>query len=56
MDSNFNFVLLHGAVKEITGYENEEFSSGKIQLAQFVDPEDLSNFHENRSWQTDAMD
>ena len=40
LDSNFNVVLLHGAVKEITGYENEEFCSGKIRLDQLVDPED----------------
>jgi PAS domain S-box-containing protein len=48
LDSNFNFVLLHGAVKEITGYENEDFFSGKIQLVQLVDTEDLNNFLENR--------
>ena len=48
LDSNFNVVLLHGAVKEITGYENEEFCSGKIRLDQLVDPEDLNDFLENR--------
>ncbi|RPJ70827.1 MAG: PAS domain S-box protein, partial [Alphaproteobacteria bacterium] len=48
LDSNFNLVLQHGAVKEITGYENEEFHSGKIQLIQLVEPEDRSNFLENR--------
>ncbi|MDW5550309.1 sensor histidine kinase [Methanosarcina sp.] len=49
MDINFDFVLLHGAVKEITGYEDKDFYSGIIQLAQLVDPEDRSNFFENRS-------
>lgn len=48
LDSNFNFVLLHGAVKEITGYENEAFQSGKIHLVQLVDPEDMRDFLENR--------
>ncbi len=48
LDSNFDIVLLHGAVQEITGYENEDFFSGKIQLAQLVDPEDRSDFLENR--------
>ena len=48
LDSNFNVVLLHGAVKEITGYENEEFCSGKIRLDQLVDPENLNDFLENR--------
>jgi PAS domain S-box-containing protein len=48
LDRNSNLVLLHGAVKEITGYENEDFFSGKIQLDQLVDPEDLRNFFENR--------
>lgn len=48
LDSNFDIVLLHGAVKEITGYENEEFRSGKIRLDQLVDPEDLSGFLEKQ--------
>jgi PAS domain S-box-containing protein len=48
LDSNFNFILLHGAIKEITGYENEAFCTGKVHLAQLVDPEDLNNYLENR--------
>jgi len=48
LDSNFDFVLLHGAVEEITGYESKEFLSGKIRLVQLVDPEDRSHFLENR--------
>jgi PAS domain S-box-containing protein len=48
MDSNYNFVLLHGAVEEITGYKDKDFFSGKIHLVQLVDPEDLSDFLENR--------
>lgn len=48
LDINSNFVLLHGAVKEITGYEIEEFLSGKIQFVLLVDTKDLSNFLENR--------
>lgn len=48
LDSNFNFALLCGAVKEITGYKNEEFYSGKIRFSQLVDPEDLNIFLENR--------
>lgn len=48
LDSNFNIVLLHGAVKEISGYEDKEFHSGQIRLDLLVDPEDLSDFLENR--------
>ncbi|MFY1113025.1 MAG: sensor histidine kinase [Methanosarcinaceae archaeon] len=48
LDNNFYLMLLHGAVKEITGYESKEFLSGKIRWAQLVDPEDLSHFLENR--------
>ncbi|WP_230627999.1 histidine kinase dimerization/phosphoacceptor domain -containing protein [Methanosarcina barkeri] len=48
LDSSFNFVLLHGAVKEITGYEDKDFFSGKVQLPQLVDFKDRSNFLENR--------
>jgi PAS domain S-box-containing protein len=48
LDSNYNFLLLHGAVEEITGYKDKDFFSGKIHLVQLVDPEDLSDFLENR--------
>ena len=48
LDSNYNFVLLHGAVEEITGYKDKDFFSGKVHLAQLVDPEDLNDFLENR--------
>jgi PAS domain S-box-containing protein len=48
LDSNYNFVLLHGAIEEITGYKDKDFFSGKIHLVQLVDPEDLSDFLENR--------
>lgn len=48
LDNNFNLVLLHGAVEEITGYRNEEFLSGKIRFAQLVHPEDRNNFLDNR--------
>ncbi len=48
LDNNFDLVLLHGAVDEITGYKTEEFLSGKIRLAYIVKPEDQDHFHENR--------
>ena len=48
LDNNFNLVILHGAVEEITGYGSEEFLSGKVKLAQIVNPEDKSLFLENR--------
>ncbi len=48
LDNNFNLVLLHGAVEEITGYKSEEFLSGKTSFAQLVNPEDKSNFLQNR--------
>lgn len=48
LDRNYNFVLLHGAVEEITGYKDKDFFSGKVHLAQLVDPEDLNDFLENR--------
>jgi PAS domain S-box-containing protein len=48
LDSNFDFVLLHGAVNEITGYENEDLCSGKVKLSQIVNSEDLDDFLENR--------
>lgn len=48
LDSNYKLVLLHGAIEEITGYKDQDFFSGKIHLAQLVDPEDLNDFLENR--------
>lgn len=48
LDNEFDLVLLHGAVEEITGYKNEDFFSGKILLVHLVDPEDLNDFLENR--------
>lgn len=48
LDNNFNLVLFHGAVEEITGYKSEEFLSGKISFAQLVTPEDKSNFLQTR--------
>lgn len=48
LDNNFDLVLLHGAVKEITGYKSEEFLFGKIRLVQLVNPEDKNHFLENR--------
>jgi PAS domain S-box len=48
LNNNFNLVLLHGAVEEITGYKSEEFLSGKIKFVQLVNPEDKSNFLQNR--------
>lgn len=48
LDNNFNLVLLHGAVEEITGYKSEELLSGKIKLVWLVNPEDKSNFLQNR--------
>lgn len=48
LNNDFNLVLLHGAVEEITGYKSEELLSGKIRLVQLVNPEDKSNFLQNR--------
>ena len=48
LDRNFDLVLLHGAVEEITGYKSEEFHSGKVKLLQLVIPPDKSLFLENR--------
>ena len=48
LDKNFDLVLLHGAVEEITGYKSEEFHSRKVKLFQLIIPEDKSRFLENR--------
>lgn len=40
LDRNFTPVFLEGAVEEITGYQEEDFISGKIDLPALILPED----------------
>ena len=47
-DENFIPRFLHGAVKEITGYNKEEFTSSELRWIDIVDPECLPIICENR--------
>lgn len=38
---DFRAVFMHGAVKEITGYEAEEFTSGRLLWDRMIFPEDM---------------
>ena len=40
----FNFSFLHGAVKEITGYTENEFLSGRLDWLSIIHPEDRELF------------
>ncbi|AKB77887.1 Sensory transduction histidine kinase [Methanosarcina horonobensis HB-1 = JCM 15518] len=40
LDRDFTPLFLEGAVEEITGYTEEDFTSGRINLPDLVDPED----------------
>ncbi len=42
LDRDFIPLLLEGAVEEITGYTEEDFISGRINLPEIIDPEDMS--------------
>lgn len=41
LDRNFIPVFLEGAVKEITGYSDEDFLSGRISMPELIDPKDI---------------
>jgi len=47
-DENFIPQFLHGAVKEITGYSEEEFMSSKLYWTDIIDPECLPVIFETR--------
>lgn len=41
LDRDFIPLFLEGAVEEITGYTEEDFISGRINLPEIIDPEDM---------------
>lgn len=44
-DPYYNIHFIAGAVQRITGYESEDFLSGKVNWAHLLHPEDLSSFN-----------
>lgn len=43
-DPYYNVHFIAGAVQSITGYENEDFLSGRVNWAHLLHPDDLSSF------------
>ncbi|HWQ48041.1 MAG TPA: PAS domain S-box protein [Methanosarcina sp.] len=41
LDPYFTPLLMQGAVEEITGYTEDDFTSGRIKLFSLIDPEDM---------------
>jgi PAS domain S-box len=41
LDPDFTPLLMQGAVEEITGYIEDDFTSGRIKLSDLIDPEDM---------------
>jgi PAS domain S-box-containing protein len=41
LKSDFSPLLMEGAVEEITGYSEDDFTSGRITLYGLIDPEDM---------------
>ncbi len=39
---NFVHIFMHGALEEITGYREEQFTSGEVIWEQIIEPEDLA--------------
>ena len=48
LDRGFIPIFLEGAVEEITGYTEEDFISGRINLPDIIDPEDRPPFYITR--------
>lgn len=48
LDRGFTPLFLEGAVEEITGYTEEDFISGRINLPDIIDPEDRPLFYISR--------
>lgn len=48
VDDNFQPLGCMGAIKQITGYSENDFLSGKTQWEQLIHPEDLPAFYDNR--------
>lgn len=44
-DSYYNIHFIAGAVRQITGHENEDFTSGKVNWKCILHPDDLPSFH-----------
>jgi PAS domain S-box-containing protein len=45
-DMKFTPIFFHGAVKEITGYTEEEFTAGKPRWDQIIHPDDVSAIYD----------
>jgi len=41
LQSDFSPLLVEGAIEEITGYTEDDFTSGRIKLSDLIDPEDM---------------
>lgn len=48
LDKDFTPLLMEGAVEEITGYTEEDFTSGRIKLSGLIDPEDMPALKRDR--------
>jgi len=45
--ADFSVEFFHGAVKEITGHTEEDFTSGKVTWDQVICPDDFERIHES---------
>jgi PAS domain S-box-containing protein len=50
LDENFVPIFIDGAVKEVTGYDKEDFHSMNLKWTELIIPEDLSLFLEHIEW------
>jgi PAS domain S-box-containing protein len=50
LDENFVPIFIDGAVKEVTGYDKEDFHSMNLKWTELIIPEDLLLFLEHINW------
>ena len=50
LDENFVPIFIDGAVKEVTGYDKEDFHSMNLKWTELIIPEDLPLFLEHIEW------
>ncbi|XMB91047.1 MASE3 domain-containing protein [Methanosarcina hadiensis] len=47
LNRNFEPLFIEGEIEEITGYDREDFLSGRVKWAEIIEPEDMPSIREN---------
>ena len=47
LNRNFEPLFIEGEIEDITGYDREDFLSGRVKWAEIIEPEDMPSIREN---------